>query len=836
MRTTDALQAGAVQSGASGQYEALRHVATAVVRGAAPPSIFALVAEHAARLAGADGCGLVRFDDHGWGKLVGRWARPGLVGDDVPSTVPLDGESAVARVFRTGRAARVGTYADMDDPRGRVLSQLYRTGLAVPVRLGLGVWGALAVGSTQDTPFDDDAEELLADFAELVALAVASTDPNARAGIESLLDTLLWTAPVGFAFLDRDLRFVRVNRTLARLSGIPPDKHVGRRLDELLTRLPPEYFDAVRHVRDSGLPVLDKELRIRAPAVTDPERAFLISHYPVRSEWGTVVGVGVIVVEVTALKRTEDELRRERDYSAALIEAMQDGLAVASLDGTLIDVNNRFCEMTGFGVDELVGASPPYPYWPTEERPRIEAAFQRALAGHTGEHDLVYRRRDGRQLRVVVAHAPMRDEHGEVRGFVATVSDVTERRRAEEERAALLEAERVARTRTELLQAMTAALSTALTPGQVLDVAVRHGVDAVAAPRGTAFVVDDGRVIPVGPGAVDGARDAVSIDDLSPVAAAVRNATAYFFENRQEIRRFHPRALERVSRDSTALAIVPVVRDERVAGILCFSFPEPRRFSAPERALLATIGELCAQALERANLYENTRVTAESLREREALKTAVLRGVSHEFRTPLTAIANAAGALEHVDDAAERAELLAVVGGETRRLDRLVANVLDLSRLEGGVLEPHLDWCSVDELVAGALEGIAGFADAPEIDVQVAADAPLVRADPVLTERILLNLLQNAIRHGRPPVRLEVRRAAESVEIAVSDGGRGVASRHREAIFEPFVGHRERGGLGLGLGLSRGLADAQGGRLRLDPTTVGARFVLSLPVDDWDGG
>ncbi len=819
------------------QYDALRQVATAVVRGASSSSIFALVAERAARLVGADGCGIVRFDADGRGRLVGRWAQPAVTIAEVPKDIPLDGGSAVAKVFRTGRPARADSYRAMSDSRGRVLAQMYRVGIAVPVHLGLGVWGAVAVGSMTDDAITETTQEQLADFAELVALAVASPDPTAHAGIEMLLDTLLWTAPVGFAFLDRDLRFVRVNKTLAGFTGRHPDEHVGRTPSEVFSRFPSTQTDALRQVRDTGVPISDQELRFRVPTEHDPARTFLSSLYPVHSERGEIIGVGVVVVDVTDLKDTQDDLRRERDYSAALIEAMQDGLAVASLDGTLIDVNIRFCEMTGFSVDELVGASPPYPYWPLDQRPQIEAAFQRALAGDTGVQDQIICHRDGHRLRVVVAHAPMRDERGEVRGLVATVSDVTERRRADEERVALLEAERIARARTELLQAMTAALSTALTPGQVLDVAVRHGLAAIVAPRALAFIVEDEMLVPVH--AADVSVDAIgnpkhmSLDDPSPLAAALRTGTALFFESRQEIRRFHPAALDRLLRDTTALAVIPVLIDSRAAGLLCFGYPEPRRFSAVERALLATVGDLCAQALERARLYERTRESAEMLRERDALKTAVLRGVSHEFRSPLTAIANAAGALEHIDDAAERADLVGVVADETRRLDRLVANVLDLSRLEGGVLEPRLDWCSAAELVAGVLDSATSLTDTALVEVEIPDDLPLMRADPVLTERILLNLVQNAARHGRPPIRFEVRRASETIDFAVSDNGPGVPADARESIFEPFVGQRDRGGLGLGLGLSRGLAEAQGGLLRLDPTDSGARFVLSLPVDEW---
>ena len=131
----------------------------------------------------------------------------------------------------------------------------------------------------------------------------------------------------------------------------------------------------------------------------------------------------------------------------------------------------------------------------------------------------------------------------------------------------------------------------------------------------------------------------------------------------------------------------------------------------------------------------------------------------------------------------------------------------------------------------GALEAVSAVTAATAVEVDMPDDLPFVRADPVLTGRILLNLLHNAVRHGAPPIRIEVRVASASIDLAVVDAGPGVASTIRESIFEPFFGAAERGGLGLGL--SRGLAEAQAGHLRLEPTDIGARFVLSLPVDDW---
>src|SRR5262249_33672977 len=138
------------------------------------------------------------------------------------------------------------------------------------------------------------------------------------------------------------------------------------------------------------------------------------------------------------------------------------------------------------------------------------------------------------------------------------------------------------------------------------------------------------------------------------------------------------------------------------------------------------------------------------------------------------------------------------------------------------------DWCDPTELVTGAVEEAEPLLDGMAVDVALEEDLTLVRADAVLCERILVNLLHNAARHGRPPVRVEAYRAGERLEVAVTDAGPGPARSVRGRLFPPFASG-PGGGTGVGLALSRGLAEAQGGALRLDPSER-TRFVLSLPL------
>jgi two-component system sensor histidine kinase KdpD len=227
---------------------------------------------------------------------------------------------------------------------------------------------------------------------------------------------------------------------------------------------------------------------------------------------------------------------------------------------------------------------------------------------------------------------------------------------------------------------------------------------------------------------------------------------------------------------------------------------------------------------------------AEALRRSDALKTALLRAVSHDLRSPLMAILTSAGALVHDElslDPNDRRELAETILGEADRLDRIVSNLLDLSRLQAGAAQPDPGDCAIDDLVLQALDGIEA---ANRVEVALPDDPPLVHADPHQVERALANLIENALRYSplEEPVCVQVRRTGADVLVRVVDHGPGIAPEEAESIFEPFQRGSRTGvsrGAGLGLAIARGFADANGGRIWVESHEgQGAAFVLALPL------
>ncbi|MFE5143118.1 ATP-binding protein [Streptomyces fagopyri] len=256
-----------------------------------------------------------------------------------------------------------------------------------------------------------------------------------------------------------------------------------------------------------------------------------------------------------------------------------------------------------------------------------------------------------------------------------------------------------------------------------------------------------------------------------------------------------------------------------------------RPLASSERRVLAAFAAHVGSAVERARLAEAA-AEVEPVRAADRMRTALLRAVGHDLRTPLAAGWAAVASLRSRDvefSAADRDELLATADESMAKLNRLVENLLDLSRLQAGVLCLNLRATALEEVLPAAL------ADVPGVEVGDLERLPAVLADPPLLERVIANLAGNAARHtseGRP-VLLTASAHAGRVEVRIVDRGPGIPPSDRDRVFEPFqrLGDTDNStGLGLGLALSRGLTEAMNGTLVPEDTPGGGlTMVLSLP-------
>ncbi len=290
---------------------------------------------------------------------------------------------------------------------------------------------------------------------------------------------------------------------------------------------------------------------------------------------------------------------------------------------------------------------------------------------------------------------------------------------------------------------------------------------------------------------------------------------------------------------SARALFVPLKGARGRAGILGFFPRDASRLRDPdERQLLEAFAGLVGSALERAQLAEEAR-RARLRSETEQLRNALLSSVSHDLRTPLAVVTGAASALLEPGgpkDEASRRELLSTIHDEALRLNRLVRNLLDMTRLEAGALKVNKEPQPLEEVVGAALTRMEDRLRGREVKTDLRADLPEVPIDSALIEQVLINLLENATKYTPPGTAIEV--AAHDngpvVEVTVADHGPGVPAEEAERVFDKFYRRREGegGGAGLGLTICRGIVAAHGGRIWVDERPGGgARFHFSLPLD-----
>jgi signal transduction histidine kinase len=392
------------------------------------------------------------------------------------------------------------------------------------------------------------------------------------------------------------------------------------------------------------------------------------------------------------------------------------------------------------------------------------------------------------------------------------------------EHARLFEAERHARRRIEHVQAVTDAALAHLELDELLDVLLPRIRDILVADTCAVLLLDRETDELV-------ARAALGIEE--EVAAGVRIPMGGGFAGRvaatkrpviiDNLATFH--VLNPILREKgiESMLGVPLLVGTDAIGVMHVGSLAPRRFSADDVELLQLVAQRVAIAIERAQLHEQTR-------EFDQLKLNFVAIASHELRTPATSIYGALSTLVHRLELPQEArdELLVMAYEQSDRMRRLIEQLLDLSRLDARAIKvvprPIVLSSVLDEIVAGAVS------HEPRVEVDVPPDLAVL-ADPLALERIVTNLLTNAVSHGAPPIRISALRKDTTLRVFVEDSGGGVPESLRDRLFDRFSRADAGVGSGLGLTIARAYAQAMGGELFYRDDTPGARFELILPQE-----
>ena len=425
-------------------------------------------------------------------------------------------------------------------------------------------------------------------------------------------------------------------------------------------------------------------------------------------------------------------------------------------------------------------------------------------------------------------------------------AELRERQKAEE---ALRESEakyRALAARTDRLYALSAGLSEAIALDAVAKVIVRQGKVVVGASTGSvALFVEGGKQFEILYDEEDtqggGSRRFAAEPGSCSTTAATTRAPVYV-SSFAEWQREYPRSAALAADGGYAsAAVLPLSAEGAVLGVLSFHFTAPVNFVEEYRALLESVAQHCAQALDRARLYEATERARAEAESANRSKDEFLSTVSHELRTPLNAMLGWAAMLRSGSlEPSRTARALDAIFNNATRQAHLIEELLDVSRIVAGRASLDLQEFDLAESLRGAAEAIMPLAEGQGVELRVEpAPAVAVMADHHRLEQVFLNLLTNALKFtpagGRITVDTSV--AGASVDVRVADTGRGIDPEFLPHVFERFrqadsTKARRVGGLGLGLFIARHLVEAQGGTIRVQSEGVGrgATVVVSLPI------
>ncbi len=285
---------------------------------------------------------------------------------------------------------------------------------------------------------------------------------------------------------------------------------------------------------------------------------------------------------------------------------------------------------------------------------------------------------------------------------------------------------------------------------------------------------------------------------------------------------------------------LPLKTAHGVVGVLGVKPSSQAEHLTPEqRRLMEAFASQAALAIERAQLVEQTRQT-QILQATEKLQTALLNSISHDLRTPLVSITGALSSLQEDDgllDAETRHNLIDMARGEAERLNRLVGNLLDMTRLEAGAIQIKAEPCDIQDAIGSALDRLANQVKDRSVTIDIAPELPLVPMDFVLIVQVLANLIDNALKYSPPdtPIDISARQAGAFVEIAVADRGVGIPPEDLARVFDKFYRVQRPGnvsGTGLGLSICKGIVEAHGGFIGAENRSGGGTIVtVALPVE-----
>ncbi|RKH40603.1 sensor histidine kinase, partial [Corallococcus llansteffanensis] len=653
---------------------------------------------------------------------------------------------------------------------------------------------------------------------------------------EARLSGIVAHAADAIISVDPAQRILLFNASAERIFGYAASEILGQPLDVLL----PEHFRTVhaRHVRQfSEGGMTSRQMGERLPISGRRKGGEVFSAEASISKLG-VNGTGLLTVslrDITARKLAEDGLRNSEERFRTAFEYAPIGMAMVRLDGRFLHVNAALCDIVGYSQEELLART--FQHITVPEDLELDLMnVRRLVQGDIDSYQLEkrYFHKDGHVVTTLLTASVVRDAQGEPLHFISQIQDITERKQMEQAWRFLAEAG--PRLAASLEPQVTLATVAALAVPALADWCVVH------------LLGDEGRVHRVETAAATpeltrSLRELITAYPMDPLRSGGLTSSVLQTGKPVLMPEVSPELLETAAYDAAHLTllrrlaplsciVVALRTPARILGaVLLATSGSGRRYGARELAQAEELARRAASALDNAQLHEKSEQATR-------IRDEVLRIVAHDLRAPLNVIALSAGKLGKQLSATHAVQKpLESIRKSVERANRLIQDLLDVARMEGGPLSVEREPMEVAPLVRDLVELHRALVDAKSLQLGafVPEDVPPVLADRERVLQILSNLIGNALKFTPEggSITLSVQPEPGQVRFSVGDTGPGIAEEDLPHLFDPFWQAREKRkeGAGLGLAIVKGLVEAHGGQLGVDSRPgEGSTFFFTLPT------
>ena len=597
------------------------------------------------------------------------------------------------------------------------------------------------------------------------------------------LNEIYRVMPVGLCVLDREMRFLRINELLAAMNGLPVEAHLGRRVDEMSPEVASRLMPILHAVLERGETFFNVEVHGTTLQEPDRPRDWLMNFVPILAETGEVTGLLAAIQDITERVALEKALYESEQRFRLIAENSPDTVLFQNRDLVYTGVVNPRPPFT----NELLIGKSDRDLFPSAEARHLEHLKHRVLETEKPYHDIIQRKRADNTIFFDVVYQPWRDAQGAVIGLAVYARDITERIQAEDERERLL---------TEL--------------------------------NATLNAIADGLII---------YNPAGTITRMNAVAERM-----FRFTPTEQNQAFAERwaVLQVQLPDGTLLPLehIPArlaMEGTPVSGAVIV-IPQAdgasRWVSASAGPIYASDGSLLGVVATYTDITQ--------LHELQEQRELFIHMVSHDLRVPLAVVKGHAQLLEedikalHLEDTL-LPSVAAILRSE-QRMNGMIADLVDSTRAAAGKLQLQRETVDLRAFLPNLLERLRLAMDTARISVAAPDDLLPVTADYNRLERIMVNLLSNALKYSDPdtPIEIQTRPQDSEVLISIADQGIGIPSSVIPHLFERFYrapGEQKTEGIGLGLYITKKLVEAHGGRLWVESEIgKGSTFYFTLPV------